>query len=202
MTSTTTPVKKQVADLEAYVEAEGRELKKQISNKAAENHAQLEAEVKELHKVIEARNQETHNHFAAATTEINTQVKDLGREVRSMERLLSEIKNGVHAMNHRHILREERSKYQHQMLFNAIKKVAGDVKNMKDRQNSEDEMQVDECPSVNSPGKTRAAENRQNFERALNHHVEAMNKTNDFVELKKAGELAVKYSDELFKNFL
>jgi hypothetical protein len=195
-------MKKQVADLQAHVEAEVRELKKQITAKAAENQAQLEAEVKELHKVIETRNQETHNHCAARTTETNTQVKNLAREMLDMKKVLSEIKNGVHAMNHRHILREERSKYQHQMLFNAIKKVAGDVKEMKDHQDNDDEMQVDECPSINSPGKTKAMENRQNFERILNHHVEAMNKTNDFVELKKAGELAVKYSDELFKNFL
>ncbi|KAB5522959.1 hypothetical protein GE09DRAFT_497717 [Coniochaeta sp. 2T2.1] len=59
---------------------------------------------------------------------------------------------------------------------------------------------------VRTPGSVnaakRAAENRKNFERTLEHHITHMNIAMTIDEVQASGSLAVKYSDELLKNFL
>ncbi|KAB5522164.1 hypothetical protein GE09DRAFT_502758 [Coniochaeta sp. 2T2.1] len=59
---------------------------------------------------------------------------------------------------------------------------------------------------VRTPGSVnavkRAAENRKNFERTLEHHITQMNIAMTIDEVQASGSLAVKYSDELLKNFM
>lgn len=124
-------------------------------------------------------------------------------EMKKMTVLLGEINKGIQDAQHRTLLQELRANYQHQLMFQAVKKVAQDVKEVKGRLNSKNEdMEVDGTPSLRSPGKTRATENRQNIERIMNHHLETMHTANNVKELKQAGDLAVKYADELYKSFL
>jgi uncharacterized protein with von Willebrand factor type A (vWA) domain len=134
---------------------------------------------------------------------LKTEMEKTNSEMKSMKALLEDINKAIHNSNHRSLLQEQRANYQHQMLFNAVKKVAQDVKEVKGRMNSENEdVEIDGSPSLRSPGKTRATENRQNIERIMNHHLGTMQNTNNVKELRQAGDLAVKYADELFKSFL
>jgi hypothetical protein len=125
-------------------------------------------------------------------------------------------------MQRRASLNEERQLYRQEMILNGIKRIAADVHNLKQHihaQDADGESDIDSGPAsakktpqksesldVKSPGSARlanrASENRKNFERALQHHVSEMNDAKTMDELQSAGALAVKYSDQLFKNYL
>jgi hypothetical protein len=185
------PSASQTHDLGFTVDSRISLLRAQLAS--LENHIDATAPTRTVDSIV----YDQHIHH------LKVEMENTHSEMKSIKALLAEINKGMHDANHRNILQEHRASFQYHILFNAVKKVAQDVKEVKGRMSSDNEdMEVGGTPSLRSPGKTRATENRQNIERIMNHHLETMHNTNNVKELRQAGDLAVKYADELFKSFL
>ncbi|OIW22594.1 hypothetical protein CONLIGDRAFT_650436 [Coniochaeta ligniaria NRRL 30616] len=147
--------------------------------------------------------------------QVKSQVDSLKTMIKGLQVIQAELGRRI-AVN------EERQTVRQEMLFDGIKRIAEDVQHVKDRMQSLEAVGKDgtesapgsakkalglsETPNVKSPGPAKAAnrtsENRKNFERALEHHVDEMNAAETITDVKKSGKLAVKYSNELLKNYL
>ena len=188
--------------------------------------AVAKAKVKVLQKQL---NELKHIH--AEFAELKTEVKGLKAGILGLQAGILDLqagdqgfKSGLLEMERRRALHEERQCYRQEMLFNGIKRIAADVRDLKHRIpdgyesdgiNDTDSVpgsakgkrrRTSESVEVKSPGTVklaaRASENRKNFERALDHHMQEMNTGHTMDEVQNSGKLAVKYSEELLKNFL
>jgi hypothetical protein len=152
------------------------------------------------------------------------ELKQVKSEIEGLKCEVENMKMGLQEMARHRALDEQRAAYRQGMLFNGIKRIAEDLQHLKlqstqDMNGKNDSDAGAQTPGsakkkpraesshVQSPASTkhipgRASENRKNFERALEHHMQAMNKAGTLEELNNAGDLAVKYSEELLKNFL
>ncbi|KAJ9148755.1 hypothetical protein NKR19_g5906 [Coniochaeta hoffmannii] len=173
-------------------------------------------------------NQPASTDLAVAKAKIKLLQKQVN-ELKEVSAQVASLKTDIHGLlsvqlelGRRMALLEERQLHRHDMLFNGIKRIAADVQHLKQHVYSHDaggDSDVDSGPGsarktplrsesleVKSPGTVsaakRASENRRNFERALQHHVTEMNDAKTMDELQSAGALAVKYSDQLFRNYL
>lgn len=140
---------------------------------------------------------------------VKTDFETLKTDVQTMVSSLLE-------MDRRRALDGERQCFRQEMLFNSIKVVAEEVQQLKHHvRDINDHIQHDSEPDekeniaftpgsakktprssesfeVKSPGferkVSRAYENRRNFERVLDHHVQLMNNANTITELQESGK--------------
>jgi hypothetical protein len=156
---------------------------------------------------------------------LQKQVNDLKQVKTEIDDLKTDVQGFLAVqmgMGRRMAVNEERQAYRQEMLFNGIKRIAEDVQHVKQHIQSQEADSKDDTESAPGAAKkvprlsdsfdvkspepakvvTRASENRKNFERALEHHVQEMNDAKTITEVQNSGKLAVKYSAELLKNFL
>ncbi|KAK3320114.1 hypothetical protein B0T19DRAFT_281516 [Cercophora scortea] len=123
----------------------------------------------------------------------------------TVEKELELLKHNVTALELRQQRDEIRAAFRHEILFGALKKMSHDINRFELRDKARAGSVADEAASDSpKPGKKNKTgdQARKTMDHLLKGYTEDMNKAVTIDEVRKSGQLCIKYAEDLFKTYI